>query len=535
MRQLARPVMTVAAVAVMVLGSALAPLGAAAPGTAGCSGSAAPGGDWPMYGRDYANTRTQQDEHDLPPLKAATLTPRWVYDTGNRSQVVGYEDIAGTPAVAQGCVYMGDAAGDVAAVDANTGHLVWRTHIDLTVNETGARAGVVVSTAAVDQRQVFVAVNKSGGPYVLALDAKTGSRLWQSPPLDSQPGAYTHATPIVYQGAVIVGFSGPEGVPTAQGGFTILRESDGRLLKHTNTIPEADQLAGDAGGGIWSTPAVDTATGYAYVGTGNPFSKQHENPRTNAILKIDLTQTRPTFGTIVASYKGLIDQYAPIVRDLARPTCMLLPEDPTLPAFPPFLPPFQEARDSVACLQQDLDFGAAPNLLRGPDGALLIGELQKSGVYHVVRADSMQAERRILLGVGCLVCNGGSTAYDPATRQVYADVSPGTLMVAFQPDASTASWLSPVGDGIHYQPTATADGVVYTADSTGFLDAYDARTGLQILRRPLAIDGAIDAVAALASNGVSIANHTVYVAAGSRIIAFQPHSLLRTQRARTNH
>ncbi|GGU43251.1 hypothetical protein GCM10010289_75060 [Streptomyces violascens] len=76
---------------------------------------------------------------------------------------------------------------------------------------------------------------------------------------------------------------------------------------------------------------------------------------------------------------------------------------------------------------------------------------------------------------------------------------------------------------------------MYTADSTGFLDAYDARTGLQILRRPLAIDGAIDAVAALASNGVSIANHTVYVAAGSRIIAYQPNSLLRTQRARTNH
>ncbi|MGW2817905.1 outer membrane protein assembly factor BamB family protein [Streptomyces sp. NPDC001415] len=523
MRYLVRTVIAVAAA--VTLSSAPASPAPAAPIAPGCSAPVTPGGDWPMYGRDYSNTRTQQNESGLPPVKAATLAPHWVFDTGNRTQVVGYEDIASTPVVARGCVFVGDAAGDVVALGAETGSLVWRTHIDLPVSETGTRSGVVVSTIAVDGQQVFVAVNKLGGPYVLALDAKTGSRLWQSPPLDSQPGAYTNASPIVYRGAIIMGFSGPEGVPTGQGGFTVLRESDGQLLKHTYTIPDADRAAGYAGGGIWSTPAVDTATGYAYVGTGNPFSKQKEHPRTNAILKIDLAPDRPTFASIVASYKGLIDQYAPIVRDLTRPTCMLLPENPPLLPFPPFLPPLQEARDSIACLQQDLDFGGAPNLFRSPTGELLVGELQKSGVYHVVRADSMEGERRVLLGVGCLVCNGASTAYDPVAGQVYADVAPGTLMVGFKPGASTASWVSPVADGIHYQPVAVADGVAYTADSAGFLDAYDTVTGIQVLRRPLAADGASDAVAALASNGVSIANHTVYVSAGSRIIAYRPLSL----------
>ncbi|MEU5434364.1 PQQ-binding-like beta-propeller repeat protein [Streptomyces sp. NPDC020719] len=527
MRHFVTMVITVAAAVVFGGVSApAAPAARTAPHALGCSSSAAPGGDWPMYGRNYTNARTQQDERDLSSARAATLTPHWVYDTGNREQVVGYEDIASTPVVARGCVFFGDAGGDVAALDADTGRRVWRTHIDLTVDQTGTRSGVVVSTVAVDGQQVFVAVNKAGGPYVLALDAATGNRLWQSPPLDSQPGGYTNASPIVYRGAVIVGFSGPEGVPTGQGGFAVLRESDGQILKHTYTVPAADQATGFAGGGVWSTPAVDTATGYAYVGTGNPFSKQKEHPRTNAILKIDLIPGSPTFGTIVASYKGLIDQYAPIVRGLSRPTCMLLPENPTFPPFPPFLPPLQEARDSIACLQQDLDFGAAPNLFRGPTGELLVGDLQKSGFYHVVRADSMQVERRILVGVGCLVCNGASTARDPATGQVYADVFPGTQMVAFKPDASLASWVSPVADGIHYQPVAVADGVAYTVDSTGFLDAFDAATGIPVLRRSLALDGAPDAVAALASNGVSIAHHTVYVAAGSRIIAYRPLDLV---------
>jgi hypothetical protein len=270
---------------------------------------------------------------------------------------------------------------------------------------------------------------------------------------------------------------------------------------------------------------VDTNTGYAYVGTGNPFSKAVEHERTNAIVKIDLNRDRSTFGDIVDSYKGEIDQYDPIIRDLAQPTCMLAPENPPIPPFPPFLPPFQELRDSVGCLQQDLDFGAAPNLFPASTGELLVGELQKSGVYHVVRTGSMDRERRIVLGVSCLVCNAASTAYDPAAGEVYADVFPGTSMVGFAPGADHAKWIAPVGDAVHYQPVAVADGVAYVIDSNGFLNGYDTRTGLPVLHRPLVADGAADAVSALSSNGVSIANHTVYVAAGSRIIAYRPWRL----------
>jgi hypothetical protein len=40
-----------------------------------------------------------------------------------------------------------------------------------------------------------------------------------------------------------------------------------------------------------------------------------------------------------------------------------------------------------------------------------------------------------------------------------------------------------------------------------------------VLRKPLLVDGAFNAAGALASGGVSIANHTVYVGAGSHLIA----------------
>ena len=273
-------------------------------------------------------------------------------------------------------------------------------------------------------------------------------------------------------GVLFVGFSVPEGDPKAQGGFALLDATDGSLLAKTYTVPESDWGSGGAGGGIWTTPAVDAATGYAFVGSGNPFSKPREHDRTNAILKVDLDRSRSSFGQVVASYKGEIDQAVPLLHDVTQPTtCKLAPENPPLPTFPPFLPDFSQLRDSFACLQLDLDFGGSANLLHAQDGRLLVGELQKSGVYHIVHADDLSRERRVTLGVSCLVCNAASTAYDASTDTVFAPASPGPSLIAFRPGTGALRWAAPIGDVVHYQPPAVADGVAYSLDSNGFLDA----------------------------------------------------------------
>jgi polyvinyl alcohol dehydrogenase (cytochrome) len=485
-----------------------------------CSGAVAPGGDWTMYGHDLANTRAQPAESTLPPRRAITLLPVWRYSTGHVSSVVTFVDLDTTPVIARGCVFVADAASDVVALDATTGRRIWQRHVD--VLKSGFDAGGFVGTPFVDGKRLVLIVNEASGPYAIALDTSTGNIIWKSPPVDTYPGAYSHASPIVSRGVVFVGFSVPEGDPVAQGGFALVDGADGHILAKTYTVPEADWGAGGAGGGIWSTPAVDAASGYAFFGSGNPFSKQSEHDRTNAILKVDLDRGRPTFGQIVASYKGEIDQAVPLLHDLAQPTCRLIPENPPLPQFPPFLPDFSQARDSFACLQLDLDFGGSANLLRAADGRLLVGELQKSGVYHVVRADDMLRERRVTLGVSCLICNGASTAYDRDSGAVFAAASPGPNMVSFRPRDGRLRWASPIGDVAHYQPPAIANGVAYSLDSNGFLDAWDARSGVPLLRKPLPVDGGLYAVGAFASGGVAIANHTVYVAAGSHLIAYRP-------------
>jgi polyvinyl alcohol dehydrogenase (cytochrome) len=509
------------ALALGAAGAWTAPASATRAASVPCSAGPSPGGDWPMYGHDLANTRTQRSESTLGPRRAATLGPVWRYDTGTPSKVLALVDLDITPVIARGCVFVADGGGNVVALDADSGRRIWRRHFD--VSATLSNIGVFTGSPFVDGDRVIVVVDELGGPYVVALDIATGAIRWRSVPINTYRGSYSHASPVVHDGVVFIGFSVPEGDPAAQGGFALLDAHSGRILAHTYTVPESEWGAGGAGGGIWSTPAIDPTGGYAYFGSGNPFSKQMEHDRTNAILKVDVDRGRPTFGEVVASYKGEIDQAIPLVKQVATPTCKLLPENPpAIVPLPPFLLDLNQARDSYGCAQLDLDFGGSANLFAGRDGRLLVGELQKSGVYHVVNAADMSRSRRVGLGVSCLLCNGSSTAYDPRTRTTFAIVTPGSSMVSFRPTHGGLRWISPIGDPVHYQPPAVADGVVYTLDSNGFLDAFDQRSGLPVLRRPLTLDGAADAIGAVASGGVAIANHTVYVAAGSHLLAFRP-------------
>jgi hypothetical protein len=68
---------------------------------------------------------------------------------------------------------------------------------------------------------------------------------------------------------------------------------------------------------------------------------------------------------------------------------------------------------------------------------------------------------------------------------------------------------------------SSANGVVYTVDSLGFFDAFDAGTGLPLVRRPMVLDTEYPSLG-LASSGVAVARHTVYAALGDAVVAYRP-------------
>ncbi len=480
--------------------------GQAAAAAGHCGPPNAPGGEWPAYGHDYANTRSQPQEKTISPADVPLLSPAWTASTVDAG---GKGDITGTPIVDHGCVYVATNGGWAFAFNADTGKTVWKAKVPY--------GGTVSSSVGVTAGRVYLAVSRLAhsrgcpmgepcvGPYVVALDRRTGRLDWATRPIDRQAGADVYGSPVIFDGAVMVGVSGGSAELSDeadryafQGSMNFLDAQTGGVLRKTWTIHRPNHPKDDfAGGGIWSTPAVDTRAKVAYVGAGNPFRPQAEHRHTNAVLKFDVDRDSPTFGRIIDSYKG--------------------PGNP-----PPYYP-----QGVGSCGDLDMDFGAAPNLIEGPHGRELVGAGQKSGVYHVFDAKTMKRVWTQPLGppsaVGGIV---GSTAYDG--HSIYGPMTVPGYLWSVSASTGTPRWFAPVGDGAHYgEPVAVANGVVYTVDLTGFLDAYDADTGVLLDKRPLALGGT-NTPASLSWGGVSVARHTVYAAVGITglpegfVVAFQP-------------
>jgi outer membrane protein assembly factor BamB len=456
------------------------------------------GGDWPSFGHDFANTRRQPAETGIGVTNVAALKKRWVFVPPDG----GGSPFNTTPTEAGGCVFVGTGAGWVYALDDNTGAIQWRHQFTVTAPGAG---GDIVGAITIAGGKAFVLLNETAngsgtGPYAAALDMHTGALAWQSAPLETHSGSYTNASPVVYGGLVLAGWSPSEGDSTGQGGLAILDANTGALVKKVYTIPPARQAQGFAGGGIWDSPAVDSA-GYAYTGTSNPYSKTIEDPNTNAILKIDVNQTRATFGQIVGVYKGNIDQYTSILEGLAKsPLCA-----ETAALFN------NQFLDDPICGQLDLDFGASPNLF-SVLGVQYVGELQKAGVYHTVRTSNMTKKWTRIVGTPCALCNASATA--TGNGFVYGEGTLGGFAFKLDQANGNLGAFTPVVDAIHYQSFSTANGVVYTVDSLGFLDVFNARNGLLLARRPLLLDSG-KLVVALSSTGVAIARHHVFAEVGS--------------------
>ncbi len=511
-----------AATALVAPGTVAGAVGPVPSPYAGCGPVGVTGGEWRSFGKDLSNTRHQERERAIAHADVPTLGPAWTFSS---VEAGGAGDFTGTPVIADGCLYVGSNRGWVFALNADTGALVWKAQVP----EGG---GINASVGVADGR-VYAAVSRTSrgdggcpdpcvGPYLVAFDQATGDVVWHTTPLDTQPGADVYASPIVYQGAVFLGISGGSaelGDETDryafQGAITFTDAATGTLLKKTWTIhPPMTPDDEFAGATVWSTPAIDPATGHAYVGAGNPFKPQAEHPHANAVLKVDVDPGRATFGEIVDSYKGDIDEYV----DLSALPCVDFVGN-----YPPYYP-----QGLGSCSDLDLDFGASPNLFTDASGRTLIGAGQKSGVYHVFYADTMDRAWTSLVGPPSLVGGiVGSTAYDGSS--IYGPVTPAGYLWSVDKAGGTPRWVSPVADGAHWgEPVAVANGIVYTVDLKGFLDAYDARNGVPLLHRPIVAGSRTGADPAASWGGVAVARNTVYAATGITglengfVVAFRP-------------
>jgi PQQ-dependent dehydrogenase (methanol/ethanol family) len=251
--------------------------------------------NWLTYWGDYQGTHYSRLK-SVTPANVKSLENQWSF------QFAG-TNVETTPIVIDGIMFVTGALNNAAALDARTGRPIWRytrrlphVHAQCTVmtNRGFAILGDRLYMATLDA-------------HLLALDAKTGSVIWDTAVADYSQGFSITLAPLALDGKIIVGITAGE---CALAGFVDAYEAaTGKRLWRTYATAQKDDPAratwspessADVGGGpTWMTGTYDAERDTLFWTTGNPgadydgTTRLGDNLYTCSVLALD-----PTTGKI---------------------------------------------------------------------------------------------------------------------------------------------------------------------------------------------------------------------------------------------
>jgi polyvinyl alcohol dehydrogenase (cytochrome) len=413
-------------------------------------------GDWPMFGRTVQNLADNPSEIILSKANVAQLAPKWTATVGG--------NVSARAAIVDGVAYFPDWAGNVWALDVQTGQPLW--HLQL--SSIGLPAGTISRTSPAVQGNI-VYIGTQQGAFLVALEKTDGFPRWFTQ-IDSNPNAVLTGSPAVVDGVVYTGVSSTEEFLTenpnyhccsSRGSVAAVNAATGAMIWKTFTIP-----TGYTGGSVWgSNPVVDTARQEVFVGTGNNFS----------------TPTDPTFVSCMTAGGTLQkclskDDHFDSLLALDMKTGQIKMSR-RLGSSDDWNAACLFSADGVGDCPvdagKDYDFGSAPQeftiKLAGGGTKTILGAGQKSGIY---------------------------SAFDPDTfAMLWAkQVGPGS-------DLGGMEWGSASDGKRIYVAIGNANGTSYQAGTAGSWSALDALTGHILWRRPDP-NGTLDLGPLAVANGV---------------------------------
>jgi quinohemoprotein ethanol dehydrogenase len=232
------------------------------------------GTNWLVGGRDF-------NEQHFSPLKQVTdknigkLGLAWATD------IESAMGLATEPIVVDGVVYLSAPQSRIFAVDASSGKVLWRfdpkVRLDRMRNSWSARTN---RGLAVWAGKVYIG---TGDCRLVAVDASSGGKVWESPVCDGSQTGITGA-PHVAKGKVFIGYNGSDiGV---RGSVVAFDAETGKQAWRFWTVPGDPALgveskalemavktwSGDkwwevGGGDVWDPITYDPATGLLLFGT----------------------------------------------------------------------------------------------------------------------------------------------------------------------------------------------------------------------------------------------------------------------------
>jgi polyvinyl alcohol dehydrogenase (cytochrome) len=269
------------------------------PASAFCSNASGPfraslaGPGWNGWGAGNANARFQSaDNAGLAARDVPRLKLKWAFGLPGATS-------GGTqPVVAGGRIYVGDAEGDLFALDAKTGCVYWHTEV-----EAGIRSAITLGERNGGGLTAYFG-DQAANMY--AADAATGKVLWKVK-LDDHPHAAITAASALYEGRLYVPISSREESKVAdarypcctfRGSVLALDAVTGKRIWRTNMIEEklvlgqknskGIQIVGPSGVPVWNTPTIDAERNVLYFGTGNNYSPP-ATTLSDSIIALDMT------------------------------------------------------------------------------------------------------------------------------------------------------------------------------------------------------------------------------------------------------
>ena len=258
-------------------------------GTADTSG-------WYHYGGNYENWRYSslaQVNRD----NVKHLVPAWIFQTGIPGQM------ANSPIVADGVLYVTSTHNHVWALDASNGEALWHYQHNLPA-DLRICCGPVNRGVAIRGNLVFMATLDA---HLVALDRQTGKVIWDVDIGDHKKGFSATGAPLVVDDLVITGVGGGE--YGARGYIDAYEANTGKRKWRRYAVPAKGEpgnetWAGDSwkrgGGPTWSTGSYDPELQLLLWPVGNPSpdwdgdSRLGDNLYTNSLLAL-----RPQTGELV--------------------------------------------------------------------------------------------------------------------------------------------------------------------------------------------------------------------------------------------
>jgi PQQ-dependent dehydrogenase (methanol/ethanol family) len=267
-------------------------------------------GDWLNWRRtDNAWGYSPLDQINRRNVQQLQLAWSWAMENAGAQEA--------TPLVYNGVMYLPNPGGVIQALDGASGDLIWEYRPD---EKSGQRGGGDVELRGI-QRNLAIFGDRIFGTtsdaHIIALDARTGRRIWDTAVADPKLGYSYTSGPIVVRGKVIAGMTGCSRYKDDVCFISAYDTVTGKEVWRTSTIAKPGEPGGEtwgnlplnlrAGSDAWIPGSYDPEANLVYWGTAQakPWARAVRGTDGDALYTNSTLALDPDTGKIRWHYQHL--------------------------------------------------------------------------------------------------------------------------------------------------------------------------------------------------------------------------------------